>query len=120
MRIIYGQPLSFGETGTEGILWSVQNNPKNKPWSYDDLHCLNNGNYLIIMNKRNKVIWHGEIKQETDPKELLANYNNMPHPSWIGRWYQKGEDASWGKMFNPKNHAVLICKSIPACFSKTT
>lgn len=106
MKIIKGQPIAYSDMGTEGVVWSVQARPHAEKWDYANLHTISNGDYLILMNSRKKALWHGEICQEINPT-ILQEYD-VPYPAWIGRWYQKDENKSWGKLFKSTNHAVLI------------
>lgn len=67
---------NFSETGTEGIIWSLQKNTssEDKEWSYDNLVPLENGDELTIYDKeiflrdnakRKVIVWKGKINFET-------------------------------------------------------
>lgn len=95
----------FCETGTEGIVWSLQDekhiSADGKQWSYDGLNCLNDGDFLKVFNDaaRKKVVWQGEIKLKHPP---ATRYN---------RGIQEGvnEDA-WAQMFFDAKPGVLYKK----------
>ncbi len=67
---IYGILDAFFETGTEGVLWALQDEKHistdakgNPAWSYDGLNILKNGDLLTVFadNKRDVVLWRGVI-----------------------------------------------------------
>lgn len=51
----------FWETGTEGVLWSLCEEP---PRGYDGLHILENGDQLTVFNEDGSVLWQGVIDLE--------------------------------------------------------
>ncbi|TAL27243.1 MAG: hypothetical protein EPN97_17850 [Alphaproteobacteria bacterium] len=102
---IRGVAHAFCETGTEGVIWSLQDekhiSPDGKQWSYDGLNCLEDGDFLRVFNDaaRKDVLWEGEIKLKY-PGTLEYN-----------RGVQDGVDErSWAKMFFDEKPAILIKK----------
>jgi len=96
---------AFCETGTEGTVWSVQDekgiSPDGKHWTYEGLNCLQDGDYLRIFNDaaRKNLAWEGEIKLKHPPA------------TYLNRGVQEGvnEDA-WMRLFYDQKPAILILK----------
>lgn len=100
---IRGVTHAFCETGTEGVIWSLQDERhiSNGQWSYAGLNCLEDGDFLKVFNDvaRKVVLWEGEIKLKY-PGTLEYN-----------RGIQDGVDErSWAKMFFDEKPAMLIKK----------
>lgn len=102
----YSGVLHFhSETGTEGGYWAFQDEQFIKPdgWSYEGLHILKDGDWLIIMSADSEsVVWDGEIKldqkplfsetatnfwihadQEGIPRDVWAQYFFKAHPAHL-------------------------------------
>ncbi|MEZ0225833.1 MAG: hypothetical protein ACAH83_14860 [Alphaproteobacteria bacterium] len=100
---IRGVTHAFCETGTEGVIWSLQDEKhiSNGQWSYAGLNCLEDGDFLKVFNDaaRKDVLWEGEIKLKY-PGTLEYN-----------RGIQDGVDErNWAKMFFDEKPAMLIKK----------
>lgn len=100
---IKGVAHAFCETGTEGVIWSLQDEKyiSGGQWSYDGLNCLEDGDFLKVFNDaaRKDVLWEGEIKLKY-PGTLEYN-----------RGIQDGVDErNWAKMFFDEKPAMLIKK----------
>jgi hypothetical protein len=106
-RGIKGILEPFFETGTEGVIWSLQDekhiSADGKEWSYDGLNGLEDGDFLKVFNDaaRKKVIWQGEIKLIFPPD---LRYN---------RGVQDGVDKeAWTKMFWDAKPGILYKKEV--------
>jgi hypothetical protein len=108
LKTINGVLEAFAETGTEGILWSVH---EQGVQGYDGLNVLKNGDYLIILDKKesDKVIWEGYI-------ELDYQINYRPYPmnpqygqQAIGNFWVHGVQ----KDFNPDKWLQLFMQENP-------
>lgn len=94
----------FCETGTEGIIWSLQDVKHISPngqWSYDGLNCLEDGDFLKVFNDaaRRKVLWQGVIKMKHPP---ATEFN---------RGIQDGvNEQEWAKMFFDAKPGLLYRK----------
>ncbi len=94
----------FCETGTEGIIWSLQDEKHIAPdgsYSYDGLNGLEDGDFLKVFNDaaRKKVIWQGEIKLK------------YPPATQFNRGVQDGvNERTWTKMFFDEKPGTLYKK----------
>lgn len=102
----------YSETGTEGGHWAFQDaqHIKKKPgyeeqWSYEGLHILRDGDYLIIYHpqKKDQEIWSGVI--------ALERYDLFSQDA-SGMWIhadQKGIAREvWAKYFFEEYPAKLL------------
>jgi hypothetical protein len=109
--VIHGRLDPFSETGTEGVIWSVQDDIS---LSYDALHPLENGDHLQVFDERGDIIWTGLVDLE---------FSRLQHRQ--GKWQQQtingtlvhGFNASqtpeeWTDMFIKERCARLV-KSKP-------
>lgn len=99
--VIKGILSGFWETGTEGVLWSLEEEPFK---GYEGLHILENGDHLTVYKPDGSVLWQGIIDYEYE-----SGYEKYPlNPQYgqqavFGMWVhgcQKGfaiED--WAHMF---------------------
>jgi hypothetical protein len=86
----------FCETGTEGIVWSLQDekhiSADGKQWSYDGLNCLEDGDFLKVFNDaaRKKVIWQGEIKLKHPPATRFNRgvQDGVDERKWTGMFFE--------------------------------
>lgn len=108
-RGIKGILEPFCETGTEGIVWSLQDekhiSADGKQWSYDGLNPLEDGDFLKIFNDaaHKKLIWQGEIKLKHPP---ATRFN---------RGVQSGVDErKWAQMFFDGKPGTLYKKDVYA------
>jgi hypothetical protein len=105
-RGIKGILEPFFETGTEGVIWSLQDEKHigaDGSYSYDGLNGLENGDFLKVFNDaaRKKVIWQGEIKLIFPPD---LRYN---------RGVQDGVNKeAWTKMFWDAKPGTLYKKEV--------
>lgn len=112
MKTIKGELEPFWETGTEGVLWALDDK---KTKDYQSLHILKNGDYLKVFDSNNQVHWEGEIQLEYE-----RNYRSFPmNPQygqqallgcWIHGLQNNLEPEFWGKMFFNKMKAELTRK----------
>jgi hypothetical protein len=87
-KTVHGSLEPFLETGTEGVIWSVQEYGKN---GYDGLHCLQDGDSLEIFStvKDGEVEWEGEVKfsgkkiSEIDHTEVVRSTKHIDTEKWL-------------------------------------
>ena len=109
----------FWETGTEGVMWSVQDC---RLPGYDSLFCLDEGDELTVFGNDGKPVWNGII--EEDSKACWTPYPGNPVSSdgqplgqpvvdgMYVHWVQKNTDPKvWSDMFHNRLRAVLIQKN---------
>jgi hypothetical protein len=99
--VICGLLEGFWETGTEGVLWALEEEPFK---GYDGLHILENGDELTVFNADGSVLWKGVIDLEYE-----SGYMNFPlNPQYgqqaaLGYWVhgcQRGFAIDdWAYMF---------------------
>lgn len=109
-KVIKGKLDAYFETGTEGVIWSLLEQGKE---GYHGLNCLEDGDYLTILDHDNNVIWEGNIDFEYE-----RNYIPFPsNPSYgqqcvRGLWVhgiQKDVDPeTWADWFLEGRSALLI------------
>ena len=109
---IIGKLDAYWETGTEGVIWSVYENDKK---GYDGLHCLENGDYLIVYDPVNteNIVWEGNIDLEYE-----RNYRKFPmNPKygqqaiagmWVHGIQRDVEPDDWGNWFFKEYPAELV------------
>src|SRR5437870_654623 len=93
--VLEGVLEAYFETGTEGVIWSFEENGKE---GYDGLHCLKKGDFLRVFNNaaEKKVIFEGEVDLEY--KRLYYPYPLNPQygqQAVFGMWvhgFQKTEE----------------------------
>lgn len=101
---------AYFETGTEGIIWSVQIDSLGR----DGLYLLKNGDELIVYTKdRRAIVWKGIVQLEY--KRLYRPYPNNPQYGQQiinGRWVHGFQDSLqphvWAKWFFDKLPAALL------------
>lgn len=99
---ISGVLIPFFETGTEGILWALEEHPPKG--GYEGLHILKDGDYLTVFGDSGEIIWEGTIKLEYKtgyrPYPLNPKYGQQ---AVFGCWIhgnQEGMDLEeWASMF---------------------
>ena len=106
----------FSETGSEGVMWSLQEPGK----GYDGLHTLQDGDLLTVFNDTAKkdILWQGEVKLEF--KRNWRSFENPKYPEIgqqeIGGWwvhgFQEGLDPEkWAQMFFDAKPATVTAKT---------
>ena len=100
-QVITGLLEGFWETGTEGVLWALEEEPFK---GYEGLHILENGDELTVFNADGSVLWKGVIDLEYE-----TGYRNFPlNPQYgqqaaLGYWVhgcQRGFAIDdWAYMF---------------------
>jgi len=100
-REIHGELQDYFETGTEGVLWSL-NDDEN--FGYDALKIIQEGDHLTILDSLGKEIWSGTI--QCDHKSGYRSYPMNPkhgQPCALGywiHWTQKGfKPDDWARFF---------------------
>src|ERR1051325_11945050 len=92
---VYGRLEPFFETGTEGIVWSVQD-----PWlpSYDGLWCLREGDHLRVLGKWEGII---DFDYERDVVESSGGGRGQAvHGFWVNGLQRDVGSEQWvGKVF---------------------
>lgn len=109
---IKGTLEAFFETGTEGVIWSLFEDGKE---GYEGLHCLNDGDLLVVCGKNGKEVWRGAValewKRRHRPYPLNPQYGQQQiFGMWV-RGFQVGiTPTKWARMFFEKNKAELLKK----------
>lgn len=113
-EIFRGVLEPYFETGTEGIIWSLEEGDKK---GYEGLHPIHTGDYLTIYNEKGEIIFKSKIFP--DIKAGWAEYPCNPgygQPCALGfwiHWTQIGwEPDDWARLFlrgkKPALRAELI------------
>lgn len=113
---IRGRLVFYSETGTEGGIWSFQDErhifPPTPEWpyeryDYEGLHFLENGDLLKIFDKENPetVIWEGEISLIR-----LPPFTQSVFDFWIRADQEGVERETWARWFFEEYPAELISK----------
>lgn len=99
-----GTLLAFFETGTEGVLWSLQDDVN---VGYDGLHVLEPGDHLKVFAKDGSIAWEGNIELEYEreykPYPKNPKYGQQVEPIYgmYVHGFQVGvEPAIWSQMFH--------------------
>lgn len=100
---VYGRLEPFFETGTEGIVWSVQD-----PWlpSYDGLWCLRAGDHLRVLGK-----WEGIIDFDYERDVIESSFGGRGqavHGFWVNGLQRDVGSEQWSEMFMHRLRAMLI------------
>ncbi len=112
METITGTLFAYFETGTEGVLWSVQD--EHYPQSYQGLNVLKKGDQLKIEDPDGQVVFDGIIDLEYESNLEIHPFSN---PAWkqqaiSGLWVhgvQRGiVPETWMEWFERQYKAVLI------------
>ncbi len=74
-------------------------------WSYEGLHCLENGDHLTIYSNENpeKIVWQGTIRLKQYDSFTEHAFNFWIHADQVGM-----ERETWAKWFFDGNPAVLV------------
>ena len=96
LQVIEGKLLDFAETGSEGIIWSVQTDWKEEKCSYDHLYEILNGDFLVI--------WCG-LTNKLEFADIIDFDYSTHHWRGIQRNWDPGD---WGKMFREGKMAKLV------------
>lgn len=74
-------------------------------WSYEGLHCLDNGDQLTIYSKENpeEVVWQGTIRLKQ-----YASFTEHAFGLWIHADQMGMEREVWAKWFFDQNPATLV------------
>lgn len=115
-RTIEGIIFPWVETGTEGVVWSLQESKyiseDGKRWDYSGLNPLQDGDCLTVFNDDGSVRWEGTIKLEYErnyePYPMNPQYGQQAVNGWWVRGLQEGVDPEeWFRMFHDQPRAVL-------------
>ena len=101
MESIDGELMDFFETGTEGVIWSVQQTDVR---GYAGLHTIKAGDALTVYNEDGSVRWEGVI--EPDYEVGWTRFPQNPQHGqqvscgrWV-HWIQRGfTPDEWGDLF---------------------
>ncbi len=109
LKIIDGILFPHCETGTEGVVWALQDfklidNTKKFPWLYKGLNEINNGDWLLITDPNNKIVWGGIVNMEIPAKHKEFYWNhglptNCDRDLWIEAFYGNVRNTNYiGKL----------------------
>lgn len=117
-EVLSGKLDAFYETGTEGVIWSFDEDGK---YGYDGLHCLEKGDIIKVFNdaSRKQVIFEGVIDLEYASRRraflLNPQYSGQEVFGYWVRGLQKGVDPeTWARMFFDGKPAQLVRPKKPA------
>lgn len=113
MNKFEGKLEPFWETGTEGVLWALEDNV-NK--GYDSLHILKNGDQLTVWDDDGFALWHGVIDLEYEtrkrPFPMNPQYSQQEiFGHWIHGLQRDADPETWAKMFFDRRRATLTVKT---------
>ncbi len=125
MKTYSGIPFLFSETGTEGGIWSVQEDgflaDDGIHWSYYGLRSLKEGDDLTIFDKNGNILYHGIIKFDKitnlEMHMVFRKGRWVQDPLWTQQvvdgmwvhWLQSGiSPEAWSLLFNDENRATVI------------
>lgn len=87
METFKGKLVAFWETGTDGVIWCMQEDNKG---GYDGLKVLNLGDYVTIFNaSRTDTVWQGYISLEYD-SNICANDTLRGRCQVVNGWTVNG------------------------------
>jgi hypothetical protein len=93
--VVFGSLDPFCETGTEGVIWSLQEYGKS---GYAGLHCLEDGEHLSVYSevRDGKVEWQGrldfgpeKVKKIENWAEVLRETKHMDTKQWLQMSFDK-------------------------------
>ena len=93
-KVVHGALMPFCETGTEGVIWSVQ---EYGGLGYGGLNCLQDGDQLIVFNAvySGEIEWEGEMDfgptdvKKIDWSEVMRDTLHMPTKQWMSMSYDR-------------------------------
>jgi len=120
--LIRGTLHLYSETGTEGGYWAIQDERFITPptadwphesWSYDGLHCLDDGDHLKVFDPEGNIYWEGRIQLKKHPVFTEAvDVHDESTGANLGIWIhadQAGIDRKfWATPFFKGYRAELI------------
>lgn len=120
---IQGVLFAWSETGTEGVVWSVQDErhmrarPDGSPeWDYEGLNPLRDGDRLAVLRPDGSVEWEGivalEYGRRRRPYPLNpADGQQEVHGFWVNGLQRDLAPETWAAWFFEGRPARLV----PAC-----
>lgn len=120
MTEIHGIAFDWFETGTEGVVWVVQDERHistkedgSPSWSYDGLKVLRDGDHLTLYAKDGSVTWEGVIDFDMEigytPYPMNPEYGQQAIDGWWVHGVQRGINPSmWLQWFRDNPRAKLI------------
>jgi hypothetical protein len=120
MTRISGLLTTFCETGTEGVIWSLQ-----CPYlpGYDGLLCLQKDDYLEVIDADGKPFWHGNVSLEYKREFHCGGIDSVGNPYgqqairgwWVHGFQENLSPDAWADMFfsemrawvSPKNERLV-------------
>lgn len=101
LQVFKGAIFAFFETGTEGLLWALQ---QDGVCGYEGLICLGEGDLVSIHSPEGEILFEGVIKQDYQTG-AIPRYEGDPCSQvtalgyWV-HWSQEGwAPDSWAKLF---------------------
>lgn len=101
---IKGPLFDWAETGTEGVVWCVEDEKKS---GYEAIEPLRDGDHLTVLDRQGKQVWAGRIHCDTKTGWTQSPYNpaygkQSAMGCWV-HWIQEG--------FAPDDWAALFIRS---------
>jgi hypothetical protein len=100
---VRGRLEPFYETGTEGVVWSLQD-----PWlpGYDGLWCLRDGDHLKVIDGG----WEGKISLDYQRNQMSNEHGysgQAVYGFWVNGLQEDAEAERWAHMFVNRARAIL-------------
>jgi hypothetical protein len=106
-HLIVGTLDAFFETGTEGVIWAVNNNNED---GWAALNILEDGDYLFVEDGYGGIEWEGVVDLDYDIRKA-ARQSGAMQQEVCGYWVhglQRGVNPeTWGAWFFDNRPAVL-------------
>ena len=113
MRYIRGRVGAFWETGTEGVEWIFYDSHDK---GRDSMHSLDEGDYLRVYGRDDKLYWKGKINYDLETnKEKAGDFliEQQVVKNYYVHWLQKGVNPNfWADMFFNGMNAELKKKQV--------
>ena len=110
-----GAAFAFFETGTEGLLWAVQN--PSRP-GYDGLVLIEPGDIVTIKNAQGEVLFEGTINPDR-ATGAIPRYegDQFKQPTALGywiHWTQQGwTPDAWAELFLCESNTATVIRDLP-------
>ena len=102
MKTIKGCLDIFFETGTEGLIWILDDGRKNQ--GYEAIHLIEEGDHLTVFDENDKKIFDDKIVCDTEtgkiPRPTNPQFKQQSALGYWIHWVQEGwEPDEWAGLF---------------------